>query len=37
MKVITLDIKDLFVNLPIRGNNQKFRLNINIHDKELSL
>jgi len=37
MKVITLDIKDLFVNLPIQGilTTTKFWLNRNIHDNEL--
>jgi len=37
MKVITLDTKDLFVNLPIQGilTTTKFWLNRNIHDNEL--
>jgi len=37
MKIITLDIKDLYVNLPIEGIIQttKFRLNKNINDNEL--
>jgi len=37
MKVITLDIKELFVNLPIQGilTITKFWLNRNIYDNEL--
>jgi len=37
MKVITLDIKDLFFNFPIQGilTTKKFWLNRNIHDNEL--
>jgi len=37
MKVITLDMKDLFVNLPIQGilTTTKFWLNGNINDNEL--
>jgi len=37
MKVITLDIKDLFVNLPVQGilTTTKFWLNTNIRDNEL--
>jgi len=37
MKLITLDIKDLFVNLPIQGilTTTKFCLNRNVHDNEL--
>jgi len=37
MKIITLDIKDLLVNLPIQGilTTTKFWLNRNIHDNEL--
>ena len=37
MKVIALDIKDLFVNLPIQGilTDTKFWLNRNIIDNEL--
>ena len=37
MKIITLDIKDLYVNLPIQGitRTTKFRLNKNINDNRL--
>jgi len=37
IKIITLDIKDLFVNLPIQGilTTTKFWLNRNTNDNEL--
>jgi len=37
MKIITLDIKDLFVNLPIQGilTTTKFWLNRNTNDNKL--